>query len=129
MPDPPVGEALLVCDAVARDPNGKVTLYGIFERIWASRFPAVHPMLSVYWKCRVPSAGRLGFRILKPDGSTLMELEPVESGRQTTTHSVQGTYTLSPVEFPTDGIYSLVLRYNDQDILSTEVQVAKKAES
>lgn len=128
MPNSPVGEALLVCDAVARDPSGKVTLYGIFERIWASRFPAVHPMLSVYWKCRVPSAGRLGVRILKPDGSTLMELEPVESGR-TTAHTVQGTYTLSPVEFPTDGTYALVLRYNDQDILSTDVQVTKKAES
>jgi hypothetical protein len=127
MPNPAVGEALLICDAVARDPGGKVTLYGIFERIWAPRFPAVHPILSVYWKCRVPSAGRVGIRILKPDGSTLMELEPVESGRQTP-HTMQGTYTLSPVEFPTDGAYSLVLRYNDQDILSTDVQVAKTAE-
>jgi hypothetical protein len=114
--------------SVARDPSGKVTLYGIFERIWASRFPAVHPMLSVYWKCRVLSAGRLSVRIVKPDGATLMELEPVDSGRHVP-HSLQGTYTLSPVEFPADGTYMFVLRFNDQDILSTAVELAKKADS
>ena len=128
MPNRAVGEALLVCDAAARDPSGKVTLYGIFERIWATRFPAVHPMLSVYWKCRLPTSGRIGVRILRPDGSTMMELEPVESGRAAP-HTVQGTYTLSPIEFPADGAYALVLRFNEQDLLSTEIQVTKKAEA
>ena len=121
------GQALLTCDAVARDPNGKTTLYGIFDRIWAAQFPAIHPMLSIYWKCRLPGPGRVAVRIVKPDGSSLLELEPAESGKEGV-QSVQGTYTLSPIEFPTDGEYTIVLRYNDQDILQSSLQLQKRGE-
>lgn len=119
-------QALLTCDAVASDPNGKITLYGIFDRIWASQFPAVHPMLSIFWRCRVPGPGRVSVRVLKPDGLTLMDLEPVESGREGT-HSMQGSYTLAPVEFPSDGEYGLVLRYNDQDIMKSSLYLQKRS--
>jgi hypothetical protein len=125
MASEPVGHALLTCDAVARDPNGKITLYGIFDRIWAGQFPAVHPMLSVYWKCYVPGAGRVNVRIVKPDGSHLIDLEPAETGRES---QLAGTYTLSPVEFPVDGDYTLVLRYNDKDIMTSNLKVEKRGE-
>jgi hypothetical protein len=122
----PVGQALLTCDAVARDPNGKITLYGIFDRIWAGHFPAVHPMLSIYWKCEIPGPGRVGVRLLKPDGTSLLELEPVESGREPA-HSMQGTYTVSPVEFPVDGEYTLVLLYKDREVMKGALHVQKRA--
>ncbi len=127
MSNEPVGQALLTCDAVARDPSGKITLYGIFDRIWAAQFPAVHPMLSIYWKCQIPGPGRVGLRLLKPDGTSLMELEPIESGREAV-HSMQGTYTLSAVEFPADGEYALVLRYNDRDIMRGALFLQKRSE-
>jgi hypothetical protein len=56
-----------------------------------------------------------------------MELEPVESGREVP-HSMQGTYTLSPIEFPTDGEYALVLRYNDKDIARAVLYLQKRGE-
>lgn len=35
----------LVCDHALIDQNGKLSVIGIFERIWVERFPAVHPRL------------------------------------------------------------------------------------
>jgi len=44
------GHALLTCDASAVDPAGKITLYGIFDRIWAQHFPSVHALFAIYWR-------------------------------------------------------------------------------
>lgn len=35
----------LVCDYAIVDQAGKLSVIGIFERIWVERFPAVHPRL------------------------------------------------------------------------------------
>lgn len=35
----------LVCDYALIDQAGKLSVLGIFERIWVERFPAVHPRL------------------------------------------------------------------------------------
>ncbi|MBI4543192.1 MAG: hypothetical protein HY705_09190 [Gemmatimonadetes bacterium] len=35
----------LVCDHALIDQSGKLSVVGIFERIWVERFPAVHPRL------------------------------------------------------------------------------------
>jgi hypothetical protein len=116
MPDA-YGQALITCDSVAHDPNsGKVTLYGIFDRISSQKFPTVHALLSIYWRCQVPGPGRVGVSILKPDGSMLIDLVPVEHSREGPS-SLQGTYTLAGTEFPADGEYTLSLRYNGKEIL------------
>jgi len=110
------GQALVTCDATARDPSGKTTLYGIFDRIWTSKFPAIHRLFSIYWRCVVPGPGRVWVSILKPDKSTLLELEPVETNKEQI-HSMQGTYTLGGIEFPLEGEYTFILKYNGQELL------------
>jgi hypothetical protein len=35
----------LVCDYALIDQQGKLSVLGIFERIWVERFPAIHPRL------------------------------------------------------------------------------------
>ena len=46
---PPCAIALVVCDAIWRDPGtGKRTILGCFSTIYARKFPAVHSLLSVY---------------------------------------------------------------------------------
>lgn len=119
------GQALLACDAVARDPAGKVTLYGVFDRIWSAKFPAVHPLFSIYWRCLVPGQGLVQVSILKPHGSTLFELEPVET-REEKPQSMQGTYTLGAFEFPIEGDYTLVLKYNGRELLQSRLSLVKK---
>lgn len=120
-------EALLTCDGVVRDPQGKITLYGIFDRIWAERFPTVHPSFSIFWRCRVPGAGRLHVAIRRPDESTLVDLEPAETGKETP-HQIQGTYALLGFEFPAAGRYTLVLLYNGKELGTTVLDLLPMSE-
>jgi hypothetical protein len=124
MEDHAYGQALLTCDAVARDPTGKITLYGIFDRIWSRTFPAVHGSFSIYWRCVIPAPGRVGVAILRPDGSTLLELEPAETSKESI-HSLQGTYTLGAFEFPIEGDYTMVLRYNNITLLRSVLSLSR----
>jgi len=124
MEDHAYGQALLTCDAVARDPSGKITLYGVFDRIWSQTFPAVHGSFSIYWRCVIPAPGRVGVAILRPDGSALMELEPAETNKESI-HSLQGTYTLGAFEFPTEGEYTVVLKYNNITLLRSALSLSR----
>jgi hypothetical protein len=46
---PPVALAMIICDAIWRDPGtGKLTILGVFSELGARNFPAVHPMLAVH---------------------------------------------------------------------------------
>lgn len=44
----PVPIALVVCDNVYTEPGGKQALVGLFNRISARKFPAIHPRLCVF---------------------------------------------------------------------------------
>ena len=118
------GHALLTCDASAIDPAGKITLYGLFDRIWAQQFPAVHAMFAVFWRCSVPGPGRAAVTILRPDGATLAELEPAETSREGL-HLIQGTYTLGGFEFPVEGEYTLVLKHNGIEMAQSPLVLQK----
>lgn len=78
----PATLALLLCDSASADPDGKVTLSGLFDVVWAPRFPAVHAELAVFWKCRFPAAGEAWLVIESPDGRTLVTTRPLRADRQ-----------------------------------------------
>jgi len=42
MIEPPKVDYIILCDAVAQDPQGKKTLYGLFDRIWSKKIPFNH---------------------------------------------------------------------------------------
>lgn len=120
------GQALLTCDSVAHDPStGKITLYGVFDRVSSLTFPAMHPLLAIYWKCLVRGPGRVGVSILRPDGSTLADLEPVEHAKEGE-HSLQGTYTIGGLELPAEGRYVLSLRYNNKEVLTSALHLIRR---
>lgn len=63
----------LLCDDIRQELGGKISLMGIFENIYATSFPAVHPRLAIMneW------AEGLGefeatLRILSPDRKTML---------------------------------------------------------
>lgn len=63
----------LLCDDVRQETGGKISLMGIFENVYATQFPAVHPRLATVneW-----SEGKGEFeailRILSPDRKTIL---------------------------------------------------------
>jgi len=118
------GHALLTCDAIARDPNGKITLYGIFDRIWTASFPIVHPMFCIYWRCSHPALASCR-DYCRPDGQTLTELEPAETSKEAP-HVMQGTYTLGAFQFPASGEYKLLLMYNSSEVLRSSLHLQQR---
>jgi hypothetical protein len=59
---------VIICDDVRQEIGGKISLMGLFENIYATKFPAIHPRLAIIAEW---SEGRGEFevktRILSPD--------------------------------------------------------------
>lgn len=55
-----VVQAFLLCDSVMRDgQTGKMIVSGIFDKVMATQFPAVHPKCSLYFRLRFDPSGEL----------------------------------------------------------------------
>lgn len=63
----------LICDDVRQEIGGKISLMGIFENIYSSQFPAVHPRLAIMneWSDGIGEFDAL-LRILSPDRKTVL---------------------------------------------------------
>ncbi len=63
----------LICDDVRQEIGGKISLMGLFENIYATKFPAIHPRLAIMTEW---SEGKGEFevktRLLSPDRRTAL---------------------------------------------------------
>jgi hypothetical protein len=64
----------LVCDHAIIDQHGKLSVLGIFDRIWVERFPAIHPRLHLVLRLK-------GRRTEVGDHTVLIQLVDAE-GRE-----------------------------------------------
>jgi hypothetical protein len=64
----------LVCDHAIIDQHGKLSVLGIFDRIWVERFPAIHPRLHLVLRLK-------GRRTEVGDHTVLIQLVD-DSGRE-----------------------------------------------
>jgi hypothetical protein len=63
-------DALLLCDSASRDgQTGKWTLTGVFDSVWAERFPAVHQSMDVYFRFRATGAPAVQLFCRTPAGA------------------------------------------------------------
>ncbi len=120
--------ALLICDATVRGPDGKTTIYGIFDIIHSHEFPVRHPQFSVYWKIYSEELGKLSVQIKKPDGSKLLTTEPLQLG-ESNAGKHEGAYSFGGVEFPTPGDYKVVILFNDTQEIGSETLPVKQHNS
>ena len=98
----PTAVALLLCDSASVDAGGKVTLAGLVDVLWAPRFPAVHRELTVFWKCRFPSAGEAWITIEDPSGRTVVTTRPIATAAGGVAQEI---HRLVDLELPTAGTY------------------------
>jgi hypothetical protein len=63
----------IICDDVRQEVGGKVSLMGLFENIYAVKFPAIHPRLAVVTEWS-DGAGEyeIKTRLLSPDRKTAL---------------------------------------------------------
>ncbi|MEJ2683092.1 MAG: hypothetical protein P8Z71_01680 [Candidatus Sulfobium sp.] len=63
----------IICDDVRQEMGGKISLMGLFENIYATKFPAIHPRLAVVTEW---SEGKGEFevrmRLIAPDRNTVL---------------------------------------------------------
>lgn len=63
----------IICDDVRQEMGGKISLMGLFENIYATKFPAIHPRLAVVTEW---SEGKGEFelktRLLAPDRNAVL---------------------------------------------------------
>jgi len=63
----------IICDDVRQETGGKLSLMGLFENVYATKFPAIHPRLAVLSEW---SGGqgefKIRMRILAPDRKTVI---------------------------------------------------------
>jgi hypothetical protein len=63
----------IICDDVRQEIGGKISLMGLFENIYATKFPAIHPRLAIMTEW---SEGKGEFavktRLLSPDRKTVV---------------------------------------------------------
>lgn len=113
--------ALLICDATATAPDGKITLYGIFDIIFCRELPLRFGQFSVYWKLFSEESGDISLHIEKPDGTKLLTPEKmkIDKGVQ----KLQGVYAFGNVEFPVSGPYRIAMIFNDKEIGDTTLLV------
>ncbi|GAB4489641.1 MAG: hypothetical protein OHK006_21550 [Thermodesulfovibrionales bacterium] len=110
----------IVCDDIRQEVGGKISLMGLFESIFSTQFPVMHPRLAIMaeWTC-----GRgefeTRFRLLSPDRKqTLREtssrLKLAESGMRHRDISIHLN-----IEFRTPGVY-WIEHYLDNELVSSQ---------
>ncbi len=120
--------ALVLCDAVATSPEGKFTLYGLFDVIHSKELPARHPQFSVFWKLISDELGKVTIRIEKPDGSSLFD-SPAYDLTKNPLGKHQGILALGGVEFPVAGNYRVIVLFNDTEELGSAMLTIEKVQT
>ena len=118
---------LVTCDGIAFDPNGKLTLYGIFDIVWAKSFPVALPGFYVAISCYVDDPTTLRLRFEKPDGSILTETPALVEASSQSLGLIQATYHFLQMAFPSDGTYQIKLvTEQGTEVASCDLQVRKQ---
>lgn len=122
----PVGLALVLCDTVYVEQVGgaKRALVGLFDRISARRFPAVHHKLCVFvslTEVRPGTTCRLDIVHAETDKPVVNLSGPMPLSEPIQIWEL--VFTLHDLEFPEPGIYYVRLFGNDQIVLQRPISV------
>jgi Family of unknown function (DUF6941) len=125
---PPYGLAMVICDAIWRDPgSGKRSILGCFSTIFARQFPAVHPIMAVY-AALTDGHGKVSIKLQAVDVDG--ENEPLfvntaEAEFPDPRVIVEMDIHLRDLKFPAPGEYRFQLFANDQFLLERRLMVVQ----
>ncbi len=123
----PIGLALILCDSVIQDKaTNKRSLIGLFDRLAASRFPCVHPALSIFVsatsgrgeydaevRCRHQESGAVAFSIK----GKLRFQDPLQV--------VEVTFNVQQPRFESEGEYWLEFLLDDIPVMMRRLFLAQ----
>jgi hypothetical protein len=102
--------AFLLCDSATKDPAGKVTLHGVFDRIIAPRDPGNIRLYFAYYRVIVEAPCAISMKVVDPEGhetSRDWHESITGAGTMQTIWGVPGTVLRQP------GRYLLELTWTD----------------
>jgi hypothetical protein len=70
----------LLADFANKSADGKLNILGVFDRIWAQRFPALHPEMKLVLRfavhpAEIGEAKKFKIRMVTDDGQSVFELD------------------------------------------------------
>jgi len=114
--------ALLVCDRAEIAADGKVSLLGLYDVLWAQGFPAQHPHLDVFWRAVLDDGAELAVTIAGPDGQEIRR-DVVTIGAAGPAQSI---HRFADLDLPEPGRYRVRLESDDRPIIATWFDVSSR---
>lgn len=124
----PMGLALLVCDTHIQDKHtNKRTLVGLFDRLFAAKFPCVHPKLSIFvaltsahgeYDCEVTCRHAIGQHIAFSVKGRVRFQDPLQV--------VEIPFDVQGVRFEQAGEYWLECKVDDIPVMMRRIFVVQK---
>jgi hypothetical protein len=109
----------IVCDDVRQEAGGKISLMGLFENIFATNFPVLHPRLAVMSEW---SDGRGDFsvttKILTPDRKTILRETSSKISLRDTANKHRDISVHLNIELKAAGTY-WIEHYLDNELISS----------
>jgi hypothetical protein len=123
-------QAFLLCDSVVQDAQtGKSFVHGIFDRISARSFPAVHQFCAAFFRIRFDDQGdhSVSLTLIAPSGlRQAMPSIPVAIGP---TNIAQGTINIQGLPFLEEGRYEFELLVDERRVASYMLDVLAVGDS
>ena len=109
----------VICDDVRQEMGGKLSLMGLFENIYAQKFPAVHPRIAILaeWSGGQGEFG-IKMRIMAPEGKTVIRETKSKMTLNGVNYKHRDVSLHLNVEFKTAGTY-WVENYLDDELINS----------
>ncbi len=124
-------DVFTLCD-FAQESDGKLTIVGAFDTIYARRFPAVHPSMCLAVRLRfyIHEAGKHAIRIVfaGPDGNEAIKAIDGEAAVKDFTGSsrvIHSVFTLVNTPIEREGTLNITLTVDDRELLTSPLYAKK----
>jgi hypothetical protein len=122
----------LLADYANVSQEGKLNVMGVFNRIWAKKFPAVHPEMRLVFRLEVGPAERgaeklIEVKLLDADGNVVQHLKghfavPAESARPTIETAQILTFATVRFEKPGDYAFHILVGGDEKKTVPFRVE-------
>ena len=109
---------LLVCDSHAQGPEGKPTLYGVFDRVGVDQVPTAHAEMTLFMTFGYGKTGKyaIRFNIVSPSGKILIASPDItfDLANDHVVHNINIRFQGFPI--PEEGFYRTVVYFKGEEI-------------
>jgi len=116
----------IICDDIRQELGGKVSLMGLFENIYATKFPAVHPRLAIIseW-CDGQGEFSVKMKILSSDRKSVLRETSSQMKLSTVNIKHRDVSVHLNVDFKAPGTYWIENYLDDERINSIPLNVVQ----